>query len=61
MKTIIVRINPDGTAEVEAVGFKGKTCEKATAAIEEALGKVTRTKKKPEWHATAEVNQGVGS
>jgi Protein of unknown function (DUF2997) len=36
--------------KIEAVGFKGKGCEAATKAIEEALGIVKDRKKKPEYN-----------
>lgn len=59
MKQIEIIINPDGTTEVAAVGFKGKTCEAATKAIEEALGKVTSTKKTPEWYQQTTGHQNI--
>ena len=52
MKSIVIEISSAGDVKVEAVGFKGKGCEKATAAIEEALGKVSIKKHKPEYRQT---------
>jgi hypothetical protein len=48
-KTIEVVISPIGEILIEAVGFKGPDCEKATAFLEEALG-IGQKKKKPEYH-----------
>ena len=45
-KSIEVTIKPDGKVEIEAIGFKGGSCEKATQAIEQALGTVATRKKK---------------
>jgi len=50
MKQIIVTIDLDGNAKVEAVGFNGKGCKDATKAIEEAVGTVTNVKQKPEFY-----------
>ncbi len=36
--------------QIDAVGFKGLDCEKATALLEEALGVVGQKTKKPEYH-----------
>ncbi|MGN6556203.1 MAG: DUF2997 domain-containing protein [Verrucomicrobiota bacterium] len=49
MKQIKVIISEDGSVEIEAVGFKGNSCERATAALEKALGVKTGGKKKPEY------------
>lgn len=47
---IQVRITPSGDITVEAHGFRGKGCEAATKAIEDALGKAgTRTRKPDYW------------
>lgn len=49
-RRIIVRVSPTGMITVEATGFKGKGCEAATKAIEDALGKPgTRTRKRDFW------------
>ena len=49
-RKILVRITPAGVITVEADGFRGKGCEAATKAIEEALGKPgTRTRKAEYW------------
>ena len=49
-KSIEVTIKTDGKVEIEAIGFKGGACEKATQAIEAALGTVSTRKKKPEYY-----------
>lgn len=49
-RKIHVRITPEGEITVEAEGFRGKGCEAATKAIEDALGKPgTRTRKPEYW------------
>ncbi len=57
MRSVEVTIKPDGSIEIEAVGFKGGACEKATEAVEKALGVVASRRLKPE-HALA--GNGVG-
>ena len=48
-RRILVRITPAGEITVEAEGFKGKGCEAATKAIEDALGKPGTRSRKPEF------------
>lgn len=52
MKQIIIEVSATGELKIEAVGFKGNACEKATRALEEALGKPSNRKKKPEYYQT---------
>ena len=52
-KTIEIIIGPTGEIQIDAVGFKGADCEKATRFLEEALGVVGNRVKKPEYHARA--------
>lgn len=59
-KKLLVVIREDGTVEIEAVGFKGQACAKATQAIADALGKVTSSVKKPEWTQREENVQSIG-
>ena len=59
MKQVIIDITPDGETKIEAVGFKGKGCAEATRAIEQALGAVAKTQKKPEFDQVNQLNQGV--
>jgi Protein of unknown function (DUF2997) len=50
MKKIDITFKLDGTATIEASGFKGQGCLKATEVFQAALGQVTTQKKKPEYH-----------
>jgi hypothetical protein len=49
-KTIEVIVSPNGQIQIDAVGFKGADCERATQFLEEALGVVRNRAKKPEYH-----------
>ena len=62
MRTIEVLITPTGEIQIEAVGFTGTDCEKATAFLERLLGAVTERRKKPEYYAQAKARnrQQVG-
>ena len=55
--TIEVIVSPSGDISINAVGFKGPDCERATKALEEALGAVAQKLKKPEYHARAIARQ----
>lgn len=50
---IKVTITPTGETTVEAIGFRGKACQDATKALEQALGAVKSVRRKPEFHASA--------
>jgi hypothetical protein len=50
MKTIEIIINSSGQLTINATGFSGTDCEKATAFLEQALGQLTAKQRKPEWH-----------
>jgi hypothetical protein len=52
-RTIEVIVAPDGSLKIDAVGFQGADCEKATAFLEQALGAVAERKRKPEYMARA--------
>ena len=49
-KTIEVIVSPNGEIQIDAVGFKGADCERATRFLEEALGVVSNRARKPEYH-----------
>ena len=49
-RTIEISVSPIGEISIDAVGFKGPDCEKATKFLEEALGVVGQKIKKPEYH-----------
>ena len=59
-KTIEVIVRPDGSLKIDAVGFQGADCEKATWFLEQALGKATGKQKKPEFYRTVHRQQRVG-
>ena len=62
-RSIEVTVSPIGDITIDAAGFKGADCEKATRFLEEALGVVGPRQKKPEYHqrgTTAHV-QKLGS
>jgi hypothetical protein len=42
----------DGQSHMEGKGFTGKSCDKAMADFEKALGKVTERKNKPDYFKT---------
>ena len=53
-KSIEVVVQPDGSLKIEALGFTGADCEKATAFLEKALGTaLTRKQKAERYQATA--------
>ena len=62
-KTIEIIIGTSGEIQIDAVGFKGPDCEKATAFLEKALGVVGRKVKKPEYHqhGTGTNQQKIGN
>ena len=62
-RTIEIIVSPEGDISINAIGFQGPDCEKATRALEEALGAVANRVKKPEYHAstTAKRQQRLGA
>ena len=50
MKTIEIIINTSGRLTINAAGFSGTDCEKATAFLEQALGQLTAKQCKPEFY-----------
>ena len=59
MKQIIINIDQDGEAKVEAMGFQGKGCAEATKAIEQAIGSVDKQTKKPEFDRVNTISQAI--
>lgn len=49
-QTIEVIVDPSGGIRIDAQGFSGTDCEKATAFLERALGCITQHTKKPEYY-----------
>jgi hypothetical protein len=62
MPQINVDIAADGSLRIDAVGFAGTDCEKATRFLEDALGRVRQRGRKPEYYArrSANLRQSVG-
>lgn len=48
MKRVEVIIDADGGIKIDAHGFSGPDCDKATRFLESALGVATKKHKKPE-------------
>ena len=59
-RTIEVIITTTGEIKIDAIGFKGLNCEKATKFLEEALGMVSQKTKKPEYHQRTQQRQTLG-
>ena len=49
MKEVVIIINKEGKATIEAKGYIGSECRNATRAFEEALGDVQERLNKPEY------------
>jgi hypothetical protein len=60
MKEIVVTIDQNGDTKIEAFGFTGGDCLRATKSIEEALGKVGKRTMKSGGGDSATVKQSVG-
>ena len=60
--TIEVIVSPQGEVKIDAIGYKGTACEKATRFLEEALGVITNRVKKPEYlvRNTTRTQQQIG-
>ena len=48
MKQVEIVISPTGEIKIDAQGFKGAECTKATEALSKALGEVSKETNKPE-------------
>ena len=63
MKNIEIVIDTDGTLKIDAVGFKGMECEKATRFLETSLGKYAwngQSGRKPEFYQTQAATVAAG-
>jgi hypothetical protein len=60
-RAIEIIVKPDGSLKIDAVGFQGADCEKATAFLEKALGTVKARQRKPEYHRKARREQHIGT
>lgn len=58
-KSIEIIIDGDGNPTITASGYKGKTCEEATAIFEKALGVTTSKKHTNEYFAGSGSGQSV--
>ena len=58
--TIEIIIGLNGELKIDAVGFKGMDCEKATRFLEEALGVASQKTRKPEYYQRAKQHQQLG-
>lgn len=59
-RQIEVIVDPDGGVKIEAVGFRGSSCEKATKALEEAMGTPGKRAKKDAYYQQEVGKQQVG-
>ena len=53
MKSIEILVSPTGDLRIDAVGFSGADCDRATAFLEEVLGKAMAKQRKPEFYRKA--------
>lgn len=58
---IQIDISPSGEVTVEGKNFTGAECKTLTAELEKALGAVTKSTNKPEYHRTATRTRKVGA
>ena len=56
-RTIEVIVEPTGELRIDAIGFTGADCEKATKFLEAALGRAKLRSKKPEYYRTVRQEQ----
>jgi len=59
-RTIEIIVASSGEIKIDAIGFKGLDCEKATRFLEEALGVAASKTKKPEYHQRNQTRQSLG-
>ena len=61
-KSIEVIVQTDGSIVIDAIGFHGADCEKASKFLEQALGQISNRQRKPEYNARRQVcrKQKVG-
>jgi hypothetical protein len=52
-RSLEIIVHPNGELQVDAFGFSGADCEKATAFLEQALGARKRKMRKPEYYCQA--------
>lgn len=54
-RTIKILINDDGTVEIDQIGYQGQECHGDVNDLIKAIGKETKTVKKPEYYRDAKV------
>lgn len=58
-KTILINVSAGGEVSIDAQGYRGASCEKATEQIELMLGGEAKRTKKPEYFMPASNQQGT--
>lgn len=58
-RTVEITFAPSGEVTIEAIGFRGNACEKATQEIEKILGTPASRRKKPEYFAMNTATTGI--
>ncbi len=58
---IVIDISPTGDVQVEGVGIAGPDCKLLTKEIESALGEVTKSIKKAEYHQRPKILRKTGA
>ena len=56
-RMITVIVSPAGEVQIDAIGFKGADCEKATAFLEKALGITLTRKRKADYYQAATIKK----
>lgn len=59
MANIKIHISPEGDIKIETSGYAGQSCQSATRAIEEALGKVKSEALTQEYYLQGDVEQHI--
>lgn len=59
-KHIVVEVGTDGSVKIEGRGFTGTECERATAALRQALGTEVENRRTADFYATEpnKIHQG---
>lgn len=61
MRSIEVTVTAEGDVDIEAIGYRGNSCEEATRHLEMALGQVQDRKLKPEYAMETELVSATNS
>jgi len=57
-KELQIKISPDGTINIELMGFNGDGCSKTAQHFIDALGKTIKSDRKPEYYEDKVKDQG---